>query len=189
MRSRACFYRHRRLAQSLITGALTGTVTDPSGAVIPGASVLLKNAGTGASQERTTDAQGWYRFALLAPGSYTVTANAANFTDSVGLRECRSDRSTWWIFGYRCRRRWCPSTCTKQWCIQTDNANLSPNVSAHPLSTVPNSGNDMTFYALISPGVEMSTNGGLFGNFSTFGLPATSNTFTVNGAVNNDVYF
>jgi hypothetical protein len=52
---------------------------------------------------------------------------------------------------------------------------------------VPNPGNDMTFYALLAPGVALSTNGGN-GNFSTFGLPATSNTFTFNGAVNNDIF-
>ncbi len=51
---------------------------------------------------------------------------------------------------------------------------------------MPNPGNDLTFYALLVPGVEMSTNGG-FGNFSTFGLPALSNTFTINGGINNDV--
>ena len=52
---------------------------------------------------------------------------------------------------------------------------------------VPNPGNDLTFYALLAPGVQMSTNGG-YGNFSTFGLPATSNTFTINGAINNDIF-
>ncbi len=71
--------------------------------------------------------------------------------------------------------------------VQTDNGNLSTTVTPQQLAELPNSGNDMTFYALITPGVEMSTNGG-YGNFETFGLPATSNTFTVNGAVNNDVY-
>ena len=53
---------------------------------------------------------------------------------------------------------------------------------------MPNPGNDLTFYALLAPGVQMSTNGGLHGNFSSFGLPATSNTFTVNGAINNDTF-
>ena len=53
---------------------------------------------------------------------------------------------------------------------------------------MPNPGNDLTFYALLAPGVQLSTNGGT-GNFSTFGLPATSNTFTINGAVNNDTFF
>ena len=40
------------LAQSLITGEIAGTVTDPSGGVMPRATVTLKNNGTGASQER-----------------------------------------------------------------------------------------------------------------------------------------
>ena len=56
-------------AQSLITGGLTGTVTDPSGGVIPGATVTLKNNGTGASQESLTNAQGFYRFRFWRPAT------------------------------------------------------------------------------------------------------------------------
>src|SRR5262249_3794004 len=56
------------------------------------------------------------------------------------------------------------------------------------LADVPNPGNDLTNYGLLAPGVQMNTNAGV-GNFSSFGLPATSNTFTLNGATNNDSFY
>ncbi len=176
------------LAQSLITGGLAGTVTDPSGAVIPGASVLLKNAGTGASQERTTDAQGFYRFPLLSPGSYTVTANSLNFAETV--RTARVSVGQINVVDVQLSLQTAVVSIDvheQVVTIQPASPNISHNVGANPLANVPNPGNDLTFYALLSPGVEMSTNGG-FGNFSTFGLPALSNTFTLNGGINNDVF-
>ena len=56
-------------AQSLTSGDVTGTVTDPSGAVVGNATVTLKNNQTGSTQSHAADGQGVYRFSLLAPGS------------------------------------------------------------------------------------------------------------------------
>ncbi len=174
-------------AQSLITGDLTGTVTDPSGAVIPGASVLLKNAGTGAGQETTTNAQGYYRFPLLPPGTYTVTATAPNFAETVRTARVSVGQTNVVDVQLSLQTAVVSIDVHEQVVtIQPANPNISHNVGANPLANVPNSGNDLTFYALLVPGVQMSTNGG-FGNFSTFGLPALSNTFTINGGINNDV--
>ena len=66
-------------AQSLTTGDLTGTVTDPSGAVVPNAQVMLKNLDSGTTQTRKTNAQGVYRFPLLSPGPYSVSVSATGF--------------------------------------------------------------------------------------------------------------
>ena len=62
-------------------GAIGGTVMDPSGAVLPGASVTLANAqGTvGGSQETVTDARGAYQFLRLVPGTYSVRAQMQGF--------------------------------------------------------------------------------------------------------------
>src|SRR3984885_12008721 len=70
------------VAQSLVSGDLTGTVTDPSGAVVSGATVTLKSDATGATRTTTSNASGAYRFSLLQPGSYTITANASGFSKS-----------------------------------------------------------------------------------------------------------
>ena len=66
-------------AQSLTQGNILGTVTDPSGAVVPGATVTLKNDNTGATLTRTTNNSGFYEFALLPPGSYTLSVTAQSY--------------------------------------------------------------------------------------------------------------
>jgi hypothetical protein len=56
-----------------------GTVTDPTGAVIPNAAIELENVDTGLKRSTTTDAAGGYSFPQLAPGAYRVTAKASGF--------------------------------------------------------------------------------------------------------------
>ncbi len=72
------------MAQSQAAAAdLTGSVTDPTGAVVSGATVSAKGVGTGINRTVTTDAEGNYRFLSLPPGDYEITAEAANFKKSV----------------------------------------------------------------------------------------------------------
>ena len=66
-------------AQSSSTGALTGTVTDPSGGVVPSATITLVNSATGQTQTTTTASNGVYRFSLLPPGTYSVKVSAQGF--------------------------------------------------------------------------------------------------------------
>ncbi len=66
-------------AQTASTGALTGTVKDPSGAVIPNATVTLTSIDTGQARTNTTGADGIYKFNLLPPGNYRVRIEAAGF--------------------------------------------------------------------------------------------------------------
>jgi hypothetical protein len=65
--------------QAQFGGSLTGTVTDQSGAVIPGATVKLANPATQATKTATTNDTGFYTFNELAPGNYTVTVTASGF--------------------------------------------------------------------------------------------------------------
>src|ERR1700733_6684879 len=66
-------------AQSITSGDITGTVTNPSGALTPQATVTLTNVNTNASQSTTTSQQGTYRFAFLPSGTYNVTVKATGF--------------------------------------------------------------------------------------------------------------
>lgn len=72
-------------AQSLISGDLTGTVVDPSGAVLAGASVAIRNNATGATRATTTSSNGTYRFSLLTPGTYTFSVTVTGFSKSEAL--------------------------------------------------------------------------------------------------------
>ncbi len=67
------------LAQSAGTGAITGTVTDPTGGVVPGAQVTLISTDTNQTRTATTGLDGGYRFALLPPGTYRVRFSATGF--------------------------------------------------------------------------------------------------------------
>ena len=62
-----------------VTGTVTGTVTDPSGAVIPGASVSAHNLDTGVDSSATTDSAGLYRIGYLPIGRYQISATATGF--------------------------------------------------------------------------------------------------------------
>ena len=72
------------MAQAQAAAAdLTGTVTDPTGAVVAGATVSAKGMGTGISRTVTTDAEGNYRIIGLPPGDYEISTEAASFKKSV----------------------------------------------------------------------------------------------------------
>lgn len=62
---------------------MSGTVTDPTGAVIPGARLVIENTATGLKRDDKSDAQGRYGFQQLAPGKYRLTAQATGFTDVI----------------------------------------------------------------------------------------------------------
>src|ERR1700688_3597668 len=66
-------------AQNISTAQLAGTVRDPQGAVIPGATVTVTDPSKGFSRSVTTDAQGNYQLLELPPGEYTVTVTAPGF--------------------------------------------------------------------------------------------------------------
>ena len=66
-------------AQTAGTGALIGTVTDPSGAVISNVEVVIVSEATGAKRVATSGQDGEYRFPLLPPGTYRIEASATGF--------------------------------------------------------------------------------------------------------------
>ena len=61
------------------TGTISGVVTDPSGAVIPGAAVTVKHTSTGLTRSATTDAHGAFLFPLMPVGSYSLAVEAQGF--------------------------------------------------------------------------------------------------------------
>src|SRR5437867_8143075 len=75
----SCLFLSLAAMAQLPTATLNGTVTDPQGAAVAGAKVTLLNQATGVSREATSDAQGFYTFANVAPGDYTVRVESTSF--------------------------------------------------------------------------------------------------------------
>jgi outer membrane receptor protein involved in Fe transport len=176
------------MAQSLVSGDLTGTVTDPSGAVVPNAAITLKNTGTGQTRSTTTNRTGAYRFSLLPPGSYAVSATAQGFSKAETTAQVNIGLAT--VADVKLAVGSSSQTVevsSSAPLVQADNAELSTNFNQNMVDNMPNGGNDLTYVAQTAPGVNMNTGGG-YGNFQTAGLPATSNVFTINGENQMDPY-
>jgi hypothetical protein len=177
--------------QSVVTGGVTGVLTDTLGAVIPNVTLTLKNSSTGEINVATSNASGMYAFALLKPGDYTLLLKKEGFKPSVhnvaitlgrtvsvnAMLEVGSISTTVEVV----------SAPGAQ--LQTEDANISSSFDTKQIQEVPNPGGDVTYVAQTAPGVTMANSaGGGYGNFSSFGLPGTSNLFTLNGNDYNDPF-
>src|SRR5437016_6339539 len=69
------------LEAQTVQGVVAGIVTDPTGAIVPGASVTLTNEGTNVVQEDKTGRNGEFRFSLVPPGTYSVGVKATGFNE------------------------------------------------------------------------------------------------------------
>jgi Carboxypeptidase regulatory-like domain/TonB-dependent Receptor Plug Domain len=177
-------------AQTIVTGSVAGTVMDPSGAIIAGATVTIKNNETGAVQTAQSGANGVFQFPLLKPGTYTLTTSQQGFQttqQAVAVRVGQTTTVTAKLpLGAGSTTVEVTTGVTP---LQTQDANISTNFDTTAVQNIPNPGNDLTYIANTAPGVEMNTSSGMgYGNFSAFGLPGTSNLFTVNGNDYNDAY-
>ena len=87
-----CFCPDNRVwAQGLgNAGTIDGTVTDPSGAILPNATVTIVNRLTNYSQTATTDSKGAFRLTNIPQNSYHVEVSAPNFTTSAQDVDVRS---------------------------------------------------------------------------------------------------
>jgi len=176
-------------AQSNISGDIVGTVTDPSGAAIPNAKISVTNNSNGEVKSAASGTAGEFRVSLLSPGTYKVSVSAGGFetTDqnivvSAGTTSSLSVKLT-----VGSGTTTIEVTGSAVPVLHTDDAQVSTTFSLSQIQSLPNPGNDLTFVAQTAPGAVMNTQGG-YGNFSVFGLPGTSNTFTINGGYEGDPY-
>jgi len=176
-------------AQSVVTGALNGTVTDPSGAVIVGATVTLSSTDTGASLTTQTNASGGYSFGLVKPGRYTLVVSQTGFKQSTQVAEVALGETAVSNVKLELGSGSVTVEVTGQGqLLQTENANISTSIETAEIENLPNPGGDLSNIAQTAPGVTMNTAGSGYGNFSAFGLPGTANLFTINGNDYNDPF-
>jgi hypothetical protein len=78
-----CILFSSQLRAQVAGATLSGTINDPSGAVVPNAQVSARNTATGVTRAATTDSAGFYSIPNLLPGSYEVTVTAPGFSTAV----------------------------------------------------------------------------------------------------------
>jgi len=176
-------------AQTTTSGGLTGAVSDASHAVVPGASVELRNNTKGTTQTAKTDGDGVYRFSFLAPGRYTLTVSHAGFRKvsqevDVLLGPSGTRNITLEIAGGSSTVK----VTDEMPLLQAENGDVSTTINLLQVSQVPNPGNDLTYIAQTAPGAIMNTEAGGLGNVSILGMPGTSNLFTINGMNDNSMF-
>ncbi len=175
-------------AQSTTNGAISGTVTDASGAVLPDTTVDLKSTEKGFTSSTKTNASGFYQFPLLEPGTYSIRISATGFktstlttTVSVGATSTLNARLEVGAAGTTVE------VTSEAALLQTESSEISTTFNAREISEVPNPGNDLTFVAQTAAGSVMNTGSGA-GNFASFGVSASSNLYTLNGMYDNDPF-
>ncbi len=177
-------------AQSGTTGALTGTVTDPSGAVIAGATVTATNVGTGQARTDTTDANGSYKFSLLPAGNYSLKISAAGFKTSeiasvtVNATETAVLNQSLAV-GAQSEQITVESTTQR---LQTQNATMGTLVGAKTVTDLPLSSRNYTQIIDLSPGVVANVaSAAAVGNgtqdINVNGMGSDQNNYMMDGAV------
>jgi hypothetical protein len=176
------------IAQSLVSGQIDGTVTDPAGSVVPGASVNLSNSDTGFNETGTSSNEGTFHFALVKPGNYTVTVTKQGFSTAkrsvvVAIGQVANLPIPLEV-GNKVETIEITASAPL---LQTENGNLATTIDRATIDNIPSPGMDITNFAMTTPGVFLSTGAG-YGNLTANGLPGTSNLYTVNGNDYNDPY-
>jgi hypothetical protein len=176
-------------AQTNTTGAIAGVVSDSTGAIIPGAAVTVTGLATGATRTIATSPAGEFRVSLLPPGAYSITVVAAGFEKSIQTIDvsASSVASADVVLSVGKASLTVEVAAGEVPMLHVDDAQLQTSFTEQQIQTLPNPGNDLTFIAQTAAGSVMNTQSG-YGNFSSFGLPGTANTFTVNGGYDNDPF-
>ena len=149
------FFLGRLAVAQVTTGTIAGTVRDSSGAVVPGASVTLKNVDTGASRKVPTDASGRYSAPQLSLGRYEVAVEAAGFQSSIrtGL-ELTVGREATVDFTLQVGAVAEQVTVTGEApLIETNNATVADLINEKTLRDIPLNGRSFTDLTALEPGV------------------------------------
>jgi hypothetical protein len=175
-------------AQGTVTGAVGGSVTDPKGAVVPGATVTVKNNETGKEDTTTSDGEGRFKVANLQPGSYTVTVNGGGFAafsaDKVTV-EVGRETSLDVPLGVQGSTNTVQVTAEAP-VINTTQQDFSSNINQTTINESPINGRRWSNFAILTPGAVPD---GTFGLISFRGISGLLNNNTVDGGDNNQAFF
>src|SRR5262245_23625668 len=176
------------------SGTIAGTVLDPQGNVLSGAAVKIKNLGTGAMRETTSNSSGYYRVIGLMPGRYEVEAAAQGFAG-----ETRGELSLTVaeeiVVNFNLKVGVAKENVTVEVqpvSVETTNSTLNGLVDEKKIRDLPLDGRDITQLIFLQPGVVESrgsaqtSNTGRGSRFSVSGARPSQNLFQIDGMTIND---
>jgi outer membrane receptor protein involved in Fe transport len=143
---------------------LTGLVTDPSGAAVPGAHLTLSNVDTGAKHQLDSNASGEYTLTALPPGNYTLSVTRAGFRSyqQQGIVLTVSEQATANVLLAVGATENTITVTANASVINTTSAEISNIVNQRAISQLPLNGRDPSSLVLLSPGTTnvLNTGGG-----------------------------
>src|SRR6202050_3412932 len=184
------------LSAQTFRGTILGTVTDPSGAVVAGAKVSVKNVGTGLERTTDTSADGSFSLPELPIGTYTVTVTQTGFQTFVATgvtvdvaTERRIDAAM--KPGEVATRVEVAGEMLPQ--VETTTNDMGGVLTAQTVQDLPVNGRDYTKLIFLNPGVagspdQISDSPGSYGEFSMNGARGRSNNYLLDGTDMNDGY-
>ncbi len=176
-------------AQTTTSGGLTGVVSDPSNAVVPDASIEIRDSAKGTTQSTKADRDGVYRFFFVAPGRYTLTTSHAGFRKvSQEVNVLLGPPGTLNITLEIATQSMTVKVTEETAVLQAENGDVSTTMNQKQISEVPNPGNDLTYIVQTTPGVIMNTDSSAnsLGNFSILVMPGNSYHYTLDGMTDNE---
>ncbi len=174
------------IAQTITTADVAGVISDSSGAVVPGAKVTLKSLGTGETRNETANTQGQYRFSLLKPGDYEISAASQGLKSNLQKVSLLVGQAAEVNLAMNPQGT---STVVEVTAaanlLSTENANLETNFSKSQVDALPMPGGDLTTLAMTAPGIRVNVTGGS-SNMNANGIPGASILYTLDGMDEND---
>ena len=175
-------------AHAQFKASVQGSVTDASGAVVPGASVTLTNKETGKVLTTTASDEGFYRFDQLAPGSYSLSAEKTGFKKQVlenVVVNAEAVQGVDLLLTTGELSETVTVTETSVQTLETENANVSKAITTQELRRLPQVGRDPYELLRLTPGVFGS--GARGGTGGSVGLP-NAGSDTGPGGSNTSVF-
>jgi Carboxypeptidase regulatory-like domain/TonB-dependent Receptor Plug Domain len=171
-------------------GTILGTVEDKTGAVIPGATVILTNIDTGLTLERKTNGSGIYVFSPLKIGNYKVSATASGFetTSHQGLHLDIQQLLNVVLMLLPGSVSQTVTVSSAAPLLQTQDAAVGQVISAKTINDTPLNGRNWVYIAQLTAGVAPpfgNTRGSGTGDFVVNGQRAEQNNFILDGVDNN----
>ena len=187
------------LVAQVESGRVVGTVSDTSGAVVPGASITVKNIGTGAEHHATTDNSGQFTLTQLQLGTYTVSAQHEGFKRAEQAPFALDVNQ---VIQVQIRLEVGATSQTVEVAsveplVETQTSSLGAVVEQKAINDLPLNGRDFIQLTYLTPGVNAGPQGAVQGggipedergngSVQANGLTATNNNFLLDGFDNNE---